>query len=443
MALKSLTPLDGRYESKVNDLTNYFSEYALMRYRVMVEIEYLLALSKTLKFKVPSSIRSIYENFSEKDAQQIKKIEKKTNHDVKAVEYFIKQKFKNKKNEFIHFALTSEDVNNLSYSLMLRDGVEAVVYPLLALLLDELKTLSKTHRSLPMLARTHGQPASPTTLGKEFAIYFSRLKKQVELLSQIRICGKLNGASGNFNAHHAAYPTINWIKFSKDFVASLGLEPNQITYQIEPHDRIAEIFHCLSRINNIIINLDLDMWTYISQDYLGQKVVKGEVGSSAMPHKVNPIDFENSEGNLGLGNSILEHLARKLPITRLQRDLTDSTVIRNQGTAIGYVVIGIKSTLKGLSKIKPNESKIKQDLDSHTEVIAEGIQTILRREGQSMPYEKLKELTRGKKVTLQDIHKFIDSLKIHGMLKKELKDLTPQNYVGKAKELTDIALKFK
>ncbi|MFW6283315.1 MAG: adenylosuccinate lyase, partial [Minisyncoccales bacterium] len=406
--LTNITPIDGRYQSKIKELSEYFSEYALIKYRVKVEIEYFISLSELKLFSLSQSekekLRKIYADFNTKDAESVKEFEKTTNHDVKAVEYFIKSKLDslkiNKNLEYIHFALTSEDINNLSYSLMLKDGIENAYYPVISQIYNEIKKLALENAKLPMLSRTHGQPASPTTLGKEFVIYSKRICDMVDSLKKIKINGKLNGASGNFCAHYVSYPKIDWLKFSKKFILSLGLNPNLVTYQIEPHDSIAEIFHALTRINTVIINFNQDIWTYISQEYIGQKVIKGEVGSSAMPHKVNPIDFENSEGNLGLANAIFEFLARKLPITRLQRDLSDSTVIRNQGTALAYTIIGFKSTLKGLSKIKPLEENIKNDLEKHVEIIAEAIQNILRRENQEMPYEKLKELTRGKKVTI-------------------------------------------
>jgi len=443
MTLTSITPIDGRYAAKVSELEEYFSEYALIKYRIKVEIEYYIALSKTLKFKTNAKkLRDIYKKFTPAEAKKVKTIEKTTNHDVKAVEYYIKSKIKGDKNiEFIHFALTSEDVNNLSYSLMLKDGIEECLFPIYSQLYNQIKDLATKYKSTPMLARTHGQPASPTTLGKELSIYCDRMDRTVSSLTKVDITGKLNGASGNFNAHTVAYPKIDWIKFSKDFVESLDLAPNLVTYQIEPHDTIAEIYHALIRINNVVLNFDQDIWTYISQDYIGQKVIKGEVGSSAMPHKVNPIDFENSEGNLGLANSILEFLARKLPVTRLQRDLTDSTVLRNQGTAIAHIVVAIKSTLKGVLKLQPNEINIIEDLNDHVEVIAEAIQNVLRREKQDMPYEKLKALTRGKKVTIEDFHEFINSLSVSPKIKKELLLITPTNYIGKAERLTGIALK--
>lgn len=455
MPLKSISPIDGRYENSALPLSNIFSEYGLIHYRLVVEGEYLIALSeigiKLRKFSKQEVvlIRSFY-NLSANDAILVKDIETKgyknikaTDHDVKAVEYFLKDKISNTTlrdvSEWIHFGLTSEDVNNLAYALMLRDGVN-VLLENLNNVVKEINQLAKTYKNLPMLARTHGQPASPTTFGKEFKVFSTRLERQINNLRKQKVLAKLNGATGNYNAHLVAFPKVDWLKFTKSFIASLNkfnpstlnLEPNLITTQIEPHDSYIEIFDNLKRINNILIDFNQDMWRYISDEWIVQKPVEGAVGSSTMPHKINPIKFENSEGNLGIANSLFEFFARKLPISRLQRDLTDSTVQRNFGTAFAHSLIAYEYLLKGLNRIKVNENKIKEVLDNHVEVIAEAIQTILRREGAEFPYEKLKALTRGKKVSMQDFQNFIENLPIEEKVKKELNNITVQNYIGLA-----------
>ena len=458
MSLESISPIDGRYEKSAATLSPFFSEHGLMRYRIIVEGEYLIALSeqklKLRKFSENEKkvIRSLYD-LSDTEAKIVRDIEikgykkiKATDHDVKAVEYFIKEKLGSTSLkdtlEWIHFGLTSEDTNNLSYALMLSQSLEEVVLPKINRIILELETLSTKYKNTPMLARTHGQPASPTTFGKEMRVFAERLKRYSNILKNIEISAKLNGATGNFNAHVAAYPTINWVKFSTDFISGLNkkfgvkLEANIHTTQIEPHDSYIDIFDNLRKINTILIGLNQDMWRYISDEWVVQKPAEGAVGSSTMPHKVNPIKFENSEGNLGLANALLEFFARKLPISRLQRDLSDSTVQRNFGTAFAHSLIAYDYLLKGLSKISVNEIKIKETLAQHPEVIAEAIQTILRREGIEMPYEKLKDLTRGKKVELGDIHKFIQTLPVSDKVKKELLAFNPLNYTGLAYRLS-------
>lgn len=448
--INAINPLDGRYFEKTRPLAPYFGEEALMKYRIMAEGEYLIALSENLVIRkfTPTEIkiiRSLYEKFNENLYEKIKNIEKTTNHDVKAVEYFIKEELKKTSLkdsiEWVHFALTSEDTNNLAYALILSESTEKILLPKLKELKNEIKLLAKKYRSLPMLARTHGQPASPTTFGKEMAVFVGRIERALDHLLGQKILVKLNGASGNYNAHLVAFPKINWLKFSKDFISSFNkklmfkLELNKTTTQIEPHDSYIELFDRFKRINNMLVDFNQDMWRYISDNWITQKPKEGEVGSSTMPHKINPIDFENSEGNLGLANALFEFFARKLPISRLQRDLSDSTVERSFGTALGYSYLAYVSLLKGLSKISVNEIKIKEDLNAHPEVITEAIQTVLRREGVEMPYEKLKEMSRGRKVTLEDIHRFIDSLDVNDKIKKELKKITPENYIGFASKL--------
>src|SRR3989344_4809124 len=440
MSLNSISPIDGRYEKQTSILSPFFSEKALMQYRVIVEGEYFIALSllrKTSLRKFSNTeikkVRSLY-RLSSKDFEHIKNIEQKTNHDVKAVEYFLKEKLAKtslkKSVEWIHFGLTSYDINTVARGMMLGDALEKVIIPKIILLTKNINTISKKYKALPMLSRTHGQSASPTTFGKEMKVFEQRLKKQTDILEFVRISVKFSGATGNFNAHHVAYPKVDWIKFAKSFINSLNknrkikLELNLPTTQIDPHDREIEIFDCLRRINTILIDFNQDIWHYISDEWLVQKVIKGEVGSSAMPHKVNPINFENSEGNLGLANALLNFFSNKLPISRLQRDLSDSTVERNFGSALAYSLIAYENLLKGLAKIDVNKYKMAKDLDNHPEVITEAIQTILRREGVAMPYEKLKELTRGKNITMGDIHKFIDTLKVSIEVKKELKKYT-------------------
>lgn len=429
--LNAISPLDGRYSEKTKIFSQYFSEYALIKYRLIVELKYLNALKP--KFK----IHNIIENFDEKDCQKIKEYEKITNHDVKAIEYFLKEKINT---EFIHFALTSEDTNNLAYGLLIKDSLNQVILPKIQDVLSIIKNYSEDYINIPMLARTHGQPAVPTTLGKELAVFYKRLSEEFKILNSQKISGKLNGAVGNYNAHVSAYPKKDWIKFSEKFINSLDLEPNLITTQIESFDSIIRIFDSLKRLNNILIGFCQDIWYYISIDYLKQIPKKDEVGSSTMPQKINPIDFENAEGNLQLANSMLEFFNRKLQISRLDRDLTDSTVKRNIGSAFAFSYIAYSSLLKGLSKISPNEEKIKADLEENWAVISEGIQTILRANNIEKPYEALKELTRGKKINKKNLDEFIDSLDINKKIKIKLKNLSPFNYLGLAQKLTKIAI---
>jgi adenylosuccinate lyase len=441
--IKSISPIDGRYLSSTDELRPYFSEEALIKYRVKVEIEYFIGLCDIPLPQLSSfdhtkygDLRTIYREFSEKDALEIKEIEKTTNHDVKAVEYFIKRKFDKLQlsefKEFIHFGLTSQDINNTSVPLSLRNAIKEVYTPLISELIEFLHELAQEWSEIPMLARTHGQPASPTRMGKEMMVFIERLNQQIDLLEKLPFSAKFGGATGNFNAHYAAYPQYDWIGFANVFVDDvLGLKRSHPTTQIEHYDNMAAIFDALKRINTILIDFNRDMWQYISMDYFKQKIKKGEVGSSAMPHKVNPIDFENSEGNLGIANAIYEHLSAKLPISRLQRDLTDSTVLRNIGVPVAHSVISIKSTMRGLKKLIINKEKIQKDLDDNWAVVAEAIQTVLRRESDPNPYEALKGLTRkNEKITEQTIKKFIETLDISDELKKELKQFTPANYVG-------------
>ncbi len=441
--LNAISPIDGRYRNKVDSLAPYFSEKALIKYRVKVEIEYFIALCEiplpqvsSFNKEVYSSLRKIYIDFSDSDAQKIKDIEKITNHDVKAVEYFIKEKFDTLNleayKEFIHFGLTSQDINNTAIPLSLKDALMDVYYPQLEELVEKLSSLSDEWKDIPMLARTHGQPASPTRLGKEIYVFVERINQQLKGLKLIPHAAKFGGATGNFNAHKVAYPTQDWKAFGTQFVQkNLGLHHSFPTTQIEHYDHLAGIFDALKRINTILIDLDRDIWTYVSTDYFKQKIKKGEVGSSAMPHKVNPIDFENSEGNLGMANALLEHLSAKLPISRLQRDLTDSTVLRNIGVPISHTIIGFASTLKGLNKLLINKEKFAIDLENNWAVVAEAIQTILRREAYPNPYEALKGLTRtNEKITQQSIAQFIDTLEVSDEIKNELKVITPSNYTG-------------
>ena len=442
-ALNAISPIDGRYRGKTKSLSAFFSEEALIQYRVRVEIEYFIALCKlplpqleNINHSLFEDLRSIYKHFTEEDAKEIKEIEKTTNHDVKAVEYFIKKEFdrleiQNYK-EFIHFGLTSQDINNTSIPLSIKEAVEKIYLPSLDEVIDRLKELSEEYKEVPMLARTHGQPASPTRLGKELAVFVNRLEHQRESLSSIPNAAKFGGATGNFNAHQVAYPKQDWKVFGKKFVEEqLGLHHSFPTTQIEHYDYLAAMCDAMKRINTIIIDLDRDLWTYISMDYFKQKIKEGEVGSSAMPHKVNPIDFENSEGNLGIANALFNYLAEKLPISRLQRDLTDSTVLRNIGTPFGHSLIGFQSTLKGLSKLLLNVEKINADLEKNWTVVAEAIQTILRREAYPNPYEALKGLTRtNEKINQQSIANFIETLKVSVAIKEELKAITPANYTG-------------
>ena len=446
MSLSSLTaisPIDGRYRGKVEILENYYSEYALIRYRVKVEIEYFIALCKLplpqlagVDHALFGELRDIYAKFSVDDAQRVKDIESVTNHDVKAVEYFIKEQFDRlglaQYKEFIHFGLTSQDINNTSVPMLIRDSLHEAYLPLLDEMVGLLNQYAEEWKDIPMLAKTHGQPASPTRLGKEIRVFAYRLEKQIELLKQVPVSGKFGGATGNFNAHRVAFPDRDWRAFAKKFLnESLGIEREEWTTQISNYDNLAALFDAMARINTIMIDLDRDMWQYISMEYFKQKINAGEVGSSAMPHKVNPIDFENSEGNLGLANAILKHLAGKLPVSRLQRDLTDSTVLRNVGVPLAHMMIALHSTLKGLHKLLLNEAAISRDLDNMWNVVAEAIQTILRREGYEKPYETLKALTRtNSKVDAESIASFIDTLKVSDAVKEELKAITPHNYTG-------------
>ena len=440
-ALTAISPVDGRYRSQLTALAPYFSEFGLIRYRVRVEVEYFLFLAGKRIFKLPAAakpakLRSIYENFSEEDAQQIKTIERTTNHDVKAVEYFLKEKLRafgaGDSVEWVHFGLTSQDINNTAVPLLWKEALEEQFLPAIENMVLRLQKMAKDWQGIPMLARTHGQPASPTTLGKEWMVFVERLRGQIELLSHIPFAAKFGGATGNFNAHHVAFPQTDWIRLGNDFVHDkLGLERIQYTTQIEPYDNLAAQFDALKRINTILIDFCRDVWTYISMEYFKQQVRKDEVGSSAMPHKVNPIDFENAEGNLGMANAIYEHLSAKLPVSRLQRDLTDSTVLRNIGVPLAHSFLALRSLEKGLGKLLLNKDKLKHDLEQNWAVVAEAIQTILRRENYPQPYEALKALTRGRSgIHKEDIHAFIDTLKISAKLKKELKEITPHNYVG-------------
>ncbi|BAV07197.1 Adenylosuccinate lyase [Filimonas lacunae] len=438
--LTAISPVDGRYRRQVAFLDNYFSEFALIKYRVITEIEYFLFLSDKRFFKLTAKakqqLREVAENFSLENAQQIKEIESVTNHDVKAVEYFLKEQLEKvgaaEATEWIHFGLTSQDINNTSIPLSWKHCMEQEYLPAIINLRQSLQQLATDWKEIPMLARTHGQPASPTRLGKEFMVFVERLTNQVELFSYIPYAAKFGGATGNFNAHHIAFPKKDWIALGNEFVEEiLGLQRMQFTTQIEHYDNLAAHLDAIKRINNILIDLCRDIWTYISMDYFKQKVKKGEVGSSAMPHKVNPIDFENAEGNLGMANALLEHLSAKLPISRLQRDLTDSTVLRNLGTPVAHTIIALTSLTKGLGKLVLNEAKLKADLENNWAVVAEAIQTVLRRENFPKPYEALKELTRGKSaITKADIHAFIGTLKVSADVKKELKAITPHNYTG-------------
>ena len=441
--LTAISPIDGRYRRVTKNLAQYFSEAALIKYRVKVEIEYFIALCEIplpqlseVKSELFPQLRAIYENFTEVDALTVKEIEKTTNHDVKAVEYFIKDKLTalglSNSLEFIHFGLTSQDINNTSVPLSLKDALKDVYIPLLEEVISCLKRFSQDWNEIPLLARTHGQPASPTTLGKEFYVFVERIQIQLKQLQSVPFSSKFGGATGNFNAHKVAFPGRNWVEFANNFVNNnLGLSRSQTTTQIEHYDNLAALFDAMKRINNILIDLDRDIWTYISMDYFKQQLKEGEVGSSAMPHKVNPIDFENSEGNLGIANGIYEHLSAKLPISRLQRDLTDSTVLRNVGVPIGHSMIGLASTLKGLGKLLLNKGKIADDLDKNWAVVAEAIQTILRREGYPKPYEALKALTRtNDAITAKSIGSFIETLNVSDEIKKELKQITPYNYTG-------------
>lgn len=450
-ALTALSPIDGRYQDKAAALRPIFSEFGLLKYRVTVEVRWLQKLAAhtqiqevpALSVEASNYLDSIVENFSIEDANRIKTIERTTNHDVKAVEYFLKEKCEAlpelyKINEFIHFACTSEDINNTSHALMLKTAREEVLLPEWKKVIDAVVELAERYKNIPLLSRTHGQPASPTTIGKEMANVAYRLKRQYKQLENLEILAKINGAVGNYNAHLSAYPDIDWYTFSQEFIEqSLEVTWNPYTTQIEPHDYIAEFFDCVARFNTIVIDFDRDMWGYIALNHFKQRTIAGEIGSSTMPHKVNPIDFENSEGNLGLANAIMSHLGQKLPISRWQRDLTDSTVLRNLGVGLGYTLIAYVSTLKGISKLEVNEQHLRDELDQNWEVLAEPIQTVMRRYGIEKPYEKLKELTRGKRVTGEAMREFIDGLSLPEAEKARLKEMTPASYIGYAVELVE------
>ena len=450
-ALTALSPIDGRYQDKAAALRPIFSEFGLLKYRVTVEVRWLQKLAAHIQIQeVPALsaeannyLDSIVANFSVEDANRIKTIERTTNHDVKAVEYFLKEKCEAlpelyKINEFIHFACTSEDINNTSHALMLKTAREEVLLPEWKKVIDAVVELAERYKNIPLLSRTHGQPASPTTIGKEMANVAYRLKRQYKQLENLEILAKINGAVGNYNAHLSAYPDIDWHTFSQEFIEqSLGVTWNPYTTQIEPHDYIAEFFDCVARFNTIVIDFDRDMWGYIALNHFKQRTIAGEIGSSTMPHKVNPIDFENSEGNLGLANAIMSHLGQKLPISRWQRDLTDSTVLRNLGVGLGYALIAYASSLKGISKLEVNEQHLRDELDQNWEVLAEPIQTVMRRYGIEKPYEKLKELTRGKRVTGEAMREFIDGLSLPEAEKARLKAMTPESYIGYAVELVE------
>lgn len=437
--LLAISPIDGRYHNATKELSDYFSEYALIKYRLKVEIFYFIFLSEkkffSLSKKQKESLVAISNGFSVEDADQIKETEKITNHDVKAVEYFLKEKLEllgaGHLKEWVHFGLTSQDVNNTAVPMLWKDALEMELLPAILNLQQHIHQLAVSWEKIPMLARTHGQPASPTRLGKELLVFVERLENQIQLFSYIPFTGKFGGATGNFNAHHIAFPKYNWIKFANEFLEDrLGLQRQQYTTQIEHYDILAAHFDAIKRINTIFLDLSRDIWSYVSMDYFKQKTKKGEVGSSAMPHKVNPIDFENAEGNLGIANALLEHLSAKLPISRLQRDLTDSTVLRNIGVPAAHTIIALKSIEKGLNKLILNEAKLKEDLDNNWAVVAEAIQTILRRENYPAPYEALKELTRGAVIDKKAIHQFISKLKVSAAVKNELKKITPYNYTG-------------
>jgi adenylosuccinate lyase len=443
MSLQAISPIDGRYRSKVESLAQFFSEASLIKYRVLIEVEYFIALSESgisqlqpLSDSIQSQLRNLYKDFSMEDAQAIKDIEKTTNHDVKAVEYFLKKKFEDlnlsEHKEFIHFGLTSQDINNTAIPLSIKEAVEHVYYPELEALIQQLDALATDWEKIPMLARTHGQPASPTRLGKEFKVFVVRLQQQLQMLKEIPHAAKFGGATGNYNAHHVAFPQINWKAFGNEFVENrLGLKHSFPTTQIEHYDFLAALFDGLKRINTILVDMDRDIWTYISMEYFKQKIKAGEVGSSAMPHKVNPIDFENSEGNLGIANALFEHLAAKLPVSRLQRDLTDSTVLRNVGVPLAHTIIAFKATSKGLGKLLLNEQKIAADLDNNWAVVAEAIQTILRREAYPNPYEALKELTRtNQKITADSMADFIEQLDVSESIKTEMRLISPATFTG-------------
>ncbi|EHN70226.1 adenylosuccinate lyase [Aliivibrio fischeri] len=450
-ALTAVSPVDGRYGSKTISLRSIFSEYGLLKYRTVVEVRWLQKLAATqtiaevaaLSAEANQFLDNIAANFNEEDAMRIKEIERTTNHDVKAVEYFLKEKVAEVPelhaiNEFIHFACTSEDINNTSHALMLKEARDTVILPEIRNVIDAIKALANEYRDIPLLSRTHGQPASPSTMGKEMANVAYRMERQYKQIENVEILAKINGAVGNYNAHLSAYPDVDWHKFSEEFITeSLGVTWNPYTTQIEPHDYIAELFDAIARFNTILLDFDRDVWGYIALGHFKQKTIAGEIGSSTMPHKVNPIDFENSEGNLGLANAIFSHLAQKLPVSRWQRDLTDSTVLRNLGVGCGYAIIAYTSTLKGISKLEVNRAALEAELDKNWEVLAEPVQTVMRRYGIEKPYEKLKELTRGKRVDGEGMRAFIDGLEIPADEKARLKEMTPANYIGQAIELTD------
>ena len=444
--LNAISPLDGRYGNAVKNLSAFFSESALMRFRLKVEIEYLIAIGneKRIHELGPFStteqtrLREIYKNFNSAGAEKVKEIEATTNHDVKAIEYYIQDKVKTALHPWIHFALTSEDVNNLSYSLMWKDGLQQAYLSTLQLVNKELKKLARKYKKSSMLALTHGQPATPTTLGKELAVFCARLDRQIKQIKAHKFLGKFGGATGTWSAHVVAYPKTNWKRFAERLIKSLGLEPNMITTQIEPHDSLAESYHQIIRVNSVLTGLCRDMWSYISRGILAQKKISGEVGSSTMPHKINPIQFENAEGNLCLSSSLLTHLAAKLTISRMQRDLSDSTTLRNQGVALGYSYLALRNISKGLGRITIDKSKLTQELDSHWEVLAEAIQTILRKSGNPDAYEQLKEIVRGQSITAKTVTGFVSLLKISNADKKVLMNLTPESYIGLAPKLVDL-----
>ncbi|RUO81559.1 adenylosuccinate lyase [Idiomarina tyrosinivorans] len=449
-ALTAISPVDGRYGSKVDALRPIFSEYGLIRFRVEVEVRWLQALSAcegihevpAFSAETHAALNAIVDNFSVADAERVKDIEKTTNHDVKAVEYLLKEKVADTPelaavSEFIHFACTSEDINNLSHGLMLKAARDHVIVPMMSELLEQIKAMAKDFRAIPMMSRTHGQPATPSTMGKEFANVAVRLERQLAQVKQVELLGKINGAVGNYNAHLAAYPNVDWHQLSERFVSDLGLTWNPYTTQIEPHDYIAELFDAVSRFNTILIDFDRDVWGYIALNHFKQRTIEGEVGSSTMPHKVNPIDFENSEGNLGIANAVMQHLAQKLPISRWQRDLTDSTVLRNLGVGFAHAAIAYQATVKGLSKLEVNEENLRRELNQNWELLAEPVQTVMRRYGVEKPYEKLKELTRGKRISQDDLIAFIEALDVPEAAKAEMKALTPENYLGRATQFVD------
>ena len=444
--LNAISPLDGRYGNSVKELSAHFSESALMQFRLKVEIEYLIALGDEKSIKELSAcsqdgqarLRKIYVNFNNAAAIKVKDIESTTNHDVKAIEYYIQSKVKKSLHPWIHFALTSEDVNNLSYSLMWQDGLKQVYLPALKSVNKELKKLARKYKNVPMLALTHGQPATPTTFGKELAVFCGRLDRQINQIKSHSLLGKFGGATGTWSAHTAAYPKTNWPRFASKFIKSLGLEPNLLTTQIEPHDSAAESYHKLVRVNSILTDLCRDMWAYISRGILGQKKVAGEVGSSTMPHKINPIQFENAEGNIGIANALLNHLAVKLPVSRMQRDLTDSTTLRNQGVALGHSYLALKNILKGLGRITINKVQMENELDNQWEVLSEAVQTILRKSGKEDAYEQLKALTRGQSIDKTSMAEFVAGLKISKKDKDTLLTLSPKSYVGIAPKLVDL-----